>query len=85
MNSGRAKKIAKELYGDLSRRGAKYFRLKTGQIIREELRRKYQAAKILHGTVITTVKRKKTRVPKWYNKAGKNNSTNLINKPCNLG
>jgi hypothetical protein len=71
MNSGRAKKIAKALYGDLSRKGAKYFRLKTGQIIREELRRRYQAAKASYSTVVTTVKRKKTRVPKWYNKTRK--------------
>ena len=71
MNSGRAKKIAKAIYGNLSRRGAKYFRLNTGQIIREELRKKYQAAKAAYSTVITTVKRKKTRVPKWYNKTVK--------------
>ena len=71
MNSGRAKKIAKELYGNLSRKGAKYFRLKTGQIIREELRRRYQAAKVLYNTVVTIVNRKKTRVPKWYNKTVK--------------
>ncbi|MBE9592748.1 MAG: hypothetical protein IMF19_04640 [Proteobacteria bacterium] len=46
MNSGRAKKIAKQLYGDLSRRGAKYFRVPgTGQIIRDDLRRRYQASK----------------------------------------
>jgi hypothetical protein len=46
MNSGRAKKIAKLVYGDLSRRGAKYFKVPgTGQVIREELRRKYQHAK----------------------------------------
>ena len=46
MGSGRAKKIAKAIYGDLSRRGAKYFKdPKTGQIVREELRRKYQQAK----------------------------------------
>ena len=45
MNSGRAKKLAKKLYGDLSRKGAKYFRLNTGQIVREELRRRYQSLK----------------------------------------
>ena len=50
MNSGRAKKIAKALYGDLSRKGAKYFRVPgTGQIIRKELRRKYQALKKNYG------------------------------------
>jgi hypothetical protein len=48
MNSGRAKKLAKEVYGDLSRKGAKYSRLETGQIVREELRRKYQARKKLY-------------------------------------
>ncbi|MBE9594667.1 MAG: hypothetical protein IMF19_14445 [Proteobacteria bacterium] len=49
MNSGRAKKIAKALYEDLSRRGAKYFRVPgTGQIIRDELRRRYQGMKKLH-------------------------------------
>jgi hypothetical protein len=46
MNSGRAKKIAKALYGDLSRRGAKYFKNPiTGQITRETLRDRYQDAK----------------------------------------
>ncbi len=50
MNSGRAKKIAKELYGDLSRRGAKYSKYsKTGQITRDDLRRKYQALKKNYG------------------------------------
>ena len=34
--------------GDLSRKGAKYFRLETGQIVREDLRRKYQHAKALY-------------------------------------
>ena len=49
MNSGRAKKIAKKLYGDLSRKGAKYFKNpETGQIVREELRRRYQAMKKIH-------------------------------------
>ena len=47
MNSGRAKKIARLVYGDLSRKGAKYFKMsRTGQIIRDDLRRKYQQAKI---------------------------------------
>jgi len=46
MNSGRAKKIAKEVYGDLSRKGAKYFKNPgTGQIVREDLRRRYQDTK----------------------------------------
>jgi hypothetical protein len=46
MNSGRAKKLAKKLYGDLSKKGAKYFRVPgTGQIIRDELRRRYQGIK----------------------------------------
>ncbi len=46
MSSGRAKKIAKEVYGDLSRKGAKYFKNPgTGQIVREDLRRRYQAMK----------------------------------------
>lgn len=46
MNSGRAKKIAKALYKDLSRKGAKYFQVPgTGQLVREDLRRRYQAMK----------------------------------------
>ena len=46
MNSGRAKKIARLVYGDLSRKGAKYFRIPgTGQIVRDDLRRRYQHAK----------------------------------------
>ena len=49
MNSGRAKKIAKEVYGDLSRKGAKYFKNPgTGQIVREDLRRRYQDIKKVH-------------------------------------
>ncbi|MBE9594871.1 MAG: hypothetical protein IMF19_15485 [Proteobacteria bacterium] len=49
MNSGRAKKIAKALYGDLSRRGAKYFKHSiTGQILREDLRQRYQGMKRMH-------------------------------------
>ncbi len=45
MNSGRAKKLAKEFYGDLSRKGAKYFRAATGHVVREDLRRRYQRLK----------------------------------------
>jgi hypothetical protein len=53
MNSGRAKKIAKALYGDLSRRGAKYFKNPvTGQITREVIRDRYQDAKKNHNTVV---------------------------------
>ena len=49
MNSGRAKKIAKALYGNLSRRGAKYLKNPvTGQITREVLRNRYQDAKKNH-------------------------------------
>ena len=49
MNSGRAKKIAKEVYGDLSRKAAKYFKVPgTGQILREDLRRRYQGMKKIH-------------------------------------
>ena len=72
MNSGRAKKIAKMLYGNLSRRGAKYFKIPgTGQIVREVLRDRYQDAKNQRNRICTIVKRKKTRVPKWYNKTVK--------------
>lgn len=46
MNSGKAKGIAKEVYGDLSRKGAEYFKNpNTGQIVREDLRRRYQGMK----------------------------------------
>ena len=49
MSSGRAKKIAKEVYGDLSRKGAKYFKNPgTGQIVREDLRRRYQTLKRMY-------------------------------------
>ncbi len=49
MNSGRAKKIAKMIYGDLSRRGAKYFKDPvTGQIFRDDRRQRYQGMKKMH-------------------------------------
>ncbi len=49
MNSGRAKKIAKEVYGDLSRKGTKYFKYPgTGQTVREDLRKKYQTLKRMY-------------------------------------
>jgi len=69
MNSGRAKKIAKRVYGDLSRKGAKYFRNpETGQIIREEIRRRYQTFKKQYKETRCVVKRTVSREKKWMKK-----------------
>lgn len=46
MNSGKAKKIAKSVYGNMSRKGTKYERdVSTGQIFTAGLRRVYKTVK----------------------------------------
>jgi hypothetical protein len=45
MNGKKAKRIRREMYGDLSLRDKKYFWNAVGNIIRDPLRRAYRAAK----------------------------------------
>ena len=45
MNGKKAKKLRKEVYGDMSPRVKHYARMKNGQIVNAGLRYKYQKAK----------------------------------------
>lgn len=45
MRGTRAKAIRQSIFGDLSLKNRRYFKLPNGQIVADELRQKYQKAK----------------------------------------